>query len=143
MKFVDALLQLLQSGFNFLGDQLYKLFSFLAKPMSYIYYFFEGIFYFLYQLFNIVVKIVMIFVAMVQLFAALVAGFVRTILSMLTINFNNVPHYPSSSGQGITAVMTLLGDAGMLTVVPYIVLAILWFYFIKKIIGLIGGVSGA
>jgi phage-related protein len=142
MKFVDALLSLVSGGFNFLADLIYKLFSFLAKPLSYVYYFFEGVFYFLFQLFNIVVKVVMIFVGLFQLFIALVAGFVRTIMSMLTINYT-APHYPSASGQGITAVTDILNASGMLTVVPYIVLAVIWMYFVKRMIGLLGGGSNA
>lgn len=134
---------MLSSGFKFVGDMLYRFMTFLAKPLSYLYYFFDGVFYFFLQLFNIVVKIVMIFVALIQLFAALVVGFLRTVFSMLTIDFSAAPHFPSKSGQGIAAVMDVIGGAGMLTVAPGIVLAVVWFIFIKQIIGLLGGARDA
>jgi hypothetical protein len=41
--------------------------------------------------------------------------------------------------QGISAVLDQLRPTGLLTVVPLIILAIVWGLFIKKIVGLIGG----
>lgn len=142
MKFVDALLSSLSKGFNFVGAMLYKLMQLIVKPLSYIFYFLEGIFYFLYQLFNVVVKVVMIFVAILQFFYAIVAGFVRTLMGMLIINFSSQPiNYPSTTGQGIQAVINLVQPMGLLTVVPGIVLCFIWLFFVRKMIGLIGGVS--
>jgi hypothetical protein len=140
MKFVDGLFSLLSKGINFLGDMIGKLIEFIAKPLSYVYFFFDGLFYFLYQLFSVIVKIIMIFVAMFQFFVAIVAGFIRTVLAMLTIDFNAKPtHYPSSSFQGIQAVLDVFQPMGILTVVPMIMLAVVWFFFAKRMIGLIGG----
>lgn len=140
MTFVNALLSMLSKGFNFLGDMLARLIEFIAKPLSYVFYFFDGVFYFLFQLFNVVVKIIMIFVAMVQFFGAIVVGFVRTIMKMLSIDFNaSPPNYPGGSYKGIQAVLDVFQPLGVLTVVPLIILAITWFLFVKQIIGLIGG----
>jgi hypothetical protein len=144
MNFVSALLGALQQGFNFIGDMIFEALKFLAKPLSYVFYFIEGIFYFIYQLFNIVVKIIMIFVALIQFFVAIVAGFMRTVIAMLTINYSAVPPvYPGGSYQGVQVVLDLLQPTGILTVVPYIILAIIWFGFVKKMIGLIGGGGAA
>jgi hypothetical protein len=141
MKFVDGLFGLISSGINYIGDMIAKLIEFIAKPLSYIFYYFDGVFYFLYQLFLIISKIIMIFVAILQFFASIVVGFMRSILSMLTIDFNATPiNYPSSSYQGIQAVLDIFQPMGVLTVVPMIVLAIVWFYFAKRVIGLIGGI---
>lgn len=141
MKFVDGLFSLLADGINYLGDMIAQVIQFLAKPLSYLYYFFDGVFYFFYQIFNVVVKIIMIFGAMIQFFASIVAGFVRTITNMLTIDYDAVPvSYPSSSQQGMQAVIdNVLQPMGLLTVVPMIVLALIWFAFAYKVIGLIGG----
>lgn len=141
MKFVDMLLLLLTSGFNFIGDMLGELIKFLAKPLSYIYYFFDGVFYFLYQLFAVIVKVIMIFVALFQFFVAIVAGFMRTLLKMMTINYDATPvNYPSTSMQGIQAVIDeILEPMGVITIVPLILLAMIWFMFAYKIIGLFGG----
>lgn len=144
MTFVDSLLTMLSKAFGFIGDMLYSIIQFLAKPLSYIYYFFDGVFYFLYQLFNVVVKVIMIFVALVQFFGSIVLGFLRTVMKMLTVDFSSTPiHYPDSSLQGITVVLDLVRPMGLLTVVPLIILALTWFYFIKKMIGLLGGVGGS
>ena len=140
MKFVDKLLGFLGSGFRFVGDMLYKLMQFLAKPLSYLYYFLDGVFYFIFQLGVIAYKIISIFVALFQFFFAIVAGFLRFIGSMLWIDFSKTPiHYPSTSGQGLQVVVDMLQPTGALTVLPLICIAILWFVFIKMIIGLIGG----
>jgi hypothetical protein len=139
MKFVDKLLGLLSSGFDVLGGLLNRLITFLQKPFTYLYYFLDGVFYFFYQLFMIVVKVVTLFVALVQFFGALVLGFMRSIGELLTVNFNAPVTYPGASQEGINVVLDLFGKMGMMTVVPLILLAVLWGYFIKKIIGLLGG----
>ena|SRR5206468_5047888 len=143
MTFVDTLMTWLGQGFSFIGDMIYKLIQFIAKPLTYVYYFFEGVFYFLYVLFQIAAKIIMIFVALVQFFIAIVSGFMRTLLRMLTINYDDSAiHYPDSSYTGIQTVLDFVRPMGFLDVVPLIVLAMIWFYFIKKMIGLLGGVQG-
>jgi hypothetical protein len=120
MNFGSSLLKGSQSGFNFIGDMLSQVMNLLAKPLSYI------------------------FVALLQFFVAIVAGFFRVIYSMLTINYDAISNvYPGESYTGIQTVMDLLRPTGMLTVVPYIVLAVIWFAFIKKLIGLIGGAGGS
>jgi hypothetical protein len=140
MKFVDKLLSLIRDTSKFIGDMIYKLYEFLAKPLTYVYYFFDGVFYFFYQLWNIAVKAIMIFVALIQFFAALTMGFVRTIKGMLTVDFNSTPiNYPSTSYQGIQAVLDVVDPIGILDIVPLIILAVVWFLFVKKILGLLGG----
>lgn len=140
MKFVDRLLSLLSGGFNFVGDMLYKLISFIAKPLSYVYYFFDGVFYFILQVAVIIYKLISIFVALFQFFIAVMAGFLRFIGNMLYIDFSETPiHYPSTSGQGVKVVVDLLGGTGLTTVLPIVAIALLWFFFVKRIIGLIGG----
>jgi hypothetical protein len=140
MNFVEKLLGLMSSGFDFVGDMLFSLISFIAKPLSYVFYFFDGVFYFLYQLYNIVVGVIKIFVALVQFFFAIVLGFMRTLREMLTIDFSQTPiHFPSKTMDGVQAVLDLVDPMGVLDIVPLILIAVTWGYFIKKIIGLLGG----
>lgn len=139
MKFVDVLMSAIAGGMNMLGDMLNRLIQFLQKPFTYLFYFLDGIFYFVYQLFYVVVKIVTLFVALFQFFGALVVGFVRTLGSMLTVNFNAPVNYPGGSRQGMDVVMDLLGKMGVMNVVPLVLLAVIWGFFVKKIIGLLGG----
>lgn len=144
MSFFQGLAKLFKDGFTFIGDMLQRFVSFLAKPMSYIYYFLDGVFYFIYQLFAVVVKIVMVFVALIQFFVAMIAGFLRTIGRMLTINFKDTPiHYPSDTSVGMQVITDLVAPMGLLTVVPGIALALVWFMFAYKVIGLIGGAGRA
>lgn len=140
MIFVDSLLSMIAKGFNLVGDLIYQLFSFLAKPLTYLYYFLDGIFYFFYQLYLIVVKIIMIFVALLQFFGAIVVGFVRSITGMLSIDFDQTPvNYPDASYEGIQVVLDLVAPMGLMDIVPLILIAIVWAYFVKKYIGLLGG----
>lgn len=140
MKFVDKLLSLLVSGFNKLIDSFFALAQFLAKPLAFILQFLEGIFYFISVLFQIVIQIVMIFVAMFQFLFAIVAGVFRTIKAWLTVSPNaSDVSFPSMSNRGFSVVVDLVQPTGLMTVVPMVALAFLWFYFILKIIGLFGG----
>lgn len=144
MKFVDKLLSSLMGGFNFIGDMIYKLITWISKPLTYLFYFLDGIFYFFYQLALIVWKVISIFVALIQFFVSIVAGFFRFIGAMLTIDFSKTPvNYPSASGRGISIVLEVIEPIGLLKVVPLILIAVTWFFFIKKIIGLIGGTRDA
>lgn len=140
MNFVEKLLQLIQDGFNFLIDALYQIVVFLAKPLSYLIQFLEGIFYLFYQLFEIAVMLVMIFVALFQFIIALTAGIFRTIKLWLTVDpdMDDV-NFPSESYLGFQTLVEQLEPTGFMTVVPTIAIAITWFYFAMKIIGLFGG----
>lgn len=145
MKFVNVLTSGIASGFNFLGDMLAALIRLISKPLTFLLSLLESIFYLIYQLGYIVVKVIMIFVALLQFFGAIVIGFLRTVFAMLTINYGQTPlRYPDSSIIGLNTVLDVIRPMGLLTVVPGIVLAITWFIFIKRFIGLLGsrGVSG-
>lgn len=140
MKFVDKLLGLLKDGFDKMIDILFLLIQFFAKPLAFLLQFLEGIFYFITVLFQIVIQIIMIFVALFQFLFAIIAGVFRTIYMWLTVNPNpNDVSFPSMSNTGFGVVVDLLQPTGLMTVVPMVALAFLWFYFILKIIGLFGG----
>jgi hypothetical protein len=140
MNFIQKILD----GFKHVGDWIVngfsELFKFLAKPLSYLFYFLDGVFYFFYVLFDIVVKIIMIFVALFQFVFALIAGFLRTLFDLLTPSFNTGQvHLPSTSPQGFNVVISLVDPVGLLNIVPYILIAVVWGAFIMKILALFGG----
>jgi len=140
MKFVDKLLGLMMDGFFKVISIIYSFMEFLAKPLSYLFEFLKGIFYFIFKIFDVVVQVVMIFVALFQFLGAIIAGVFRMIKSWLIINPDaNDVSFPSTSYQGFKVVTDLLQPTGLMTVVPAVALAFLWFYFILKMIGLFGG----
>lgn len=140
MNFAEKLLQLILDGFNWLFNALYQIVWFLAKPLAYLLQFLEGIFYLFYVLFDIVVIVVMIFVACFQFLWALTAGIFRTIKLWLTVNPDvSDVNFPSESWTGFQVVVEQLQPTGFMTVVPTIAIAVTWFYFMLKIIGLFGG----
>lgn len=140
MNFVEKLLGLIVEGFDKLIDFLFMIVQFFAKPLAYLLQFLEGLFYFISVLFQIVVAIVMIFVALFQFLFAIIAGVFRTIKMWLTVSPNpNDVSFPSVSNSGFGVVVDLLQPTGIMTVVPMVALAFLWFFFIVKIIGLFGG----
>lgn len=140
MKFVDKLLGLISIGFSNVIDAFFKLIEFIAIPLSYVLEFLKGIFYFLYKFFEIAVQIIMIFVALFQFVFALIGGVFRTIKNWLTINPSaGDVTFPSVSHQGFAVVTDLLQPTGLMTVVPLVALAFLWFFFVLKMIGLFGG----
>ena len=140
MKFVDKLLSFLESGFDAVIGALFAFIQFLAKPLGYLLSFFEGIFYFILQLFEVVVLIVMIFTAIFQFMFALVAGIFRTIKGFLTISPDaGDVSFPSVTNQGFQVVIDLVQPTGLMTVVPSVCLALLWFFFALKVLALFGG----
>lgn len=141
-------------GFNniidFLGSIFGKVFDFFAKffeglinillvPLQLIVSFLEGVFYFISKLFEVVVLIVKIFVALFQFIFALIAGIVRSITSWLTFSVKGNISFPSVSESGFSTVIDILDGTGILTVLPIVATAFVWFYFVIKMIGLFGG----
>ncbi|MFD5022373.1 hypothetical protein ACFWMP_26065 [Paenibacillus sp. NPDC058367] len=139
MTFVNSLLSFLSRSMSFLGDFFSKLLSFLAYPLGWLISFLDGIWYFLTVLFKIVVAVIMIFVALFQFLGAMALGFLRTIQSFLWIDFSSTPlNYPSTSYTGLKLVSEFLGPTGIMTVVPMIMLAVVWLLFVLRVFALLG-----
>lgn len=131
---------LFSSLFHFLRNFLDALTDFFAKPLALLWQFLDGIFYFITQLFVVVVLVIKIFVASFQFLGSLCLGIFRTITSWLNPSFSGVSRFPTSaSNEGFATVMDIIAPTGLLTVVPIVATAFLWFYFVLKIIGLFGG----
>ncbi|WP_214796709.1 MULTISPECIES: hypothetical protein [unclassified Exiguobacterium] len=139
MNFIEKLLSVIVGVGQLIVDGFTNFLSFLEKPLSYVFYFFDGVFYFIMQLFDVVVKVVMIFVALFQFIAALIAGVFRTLQGLLSPTFNQPINMPSTTSQGVDVVLDLVDPMGVLDIVPYICVAFVWFFFILKILALFGG----
>lgn len=136
---IDFLSSFFSSIFDFFGKFFEGLINILLVPLQLIVSFLEGVFYFIAKLFEVVVLIVRIFVALFQYIFALIAGIVRSIASWLTFSVKGNISFPSSSEIGFTTVIDILDGTGILTVVPVVATAFVWFYFVLKMIGLFGG----
>lgn len=131
-KIFGGLFKLLSSGFQILIDLL-------AKPLKYLLYFFEGIFYFFEKVLEVVIMVVKVFVSIFQFAGSLIMGVFRTIKSWLTVDIHGSSKFVSASNEGFKTVIDLLQPTGLLTIVPMVATAFLWFYFVIKMIGLFGG----
>lgn len=125
--------------FNLIGTGFNNLIHFLEKPLSLVYYFFDGVFYFIAQLFNVLVLVIKIFTAFFQFLGAIFTGVFRTIQMWLIPGLSASPAYPSASEQGFQTFFDVVSPTGLTTVIPVIAIAFCWFYFILKIISLFGG----
>ncbi|WP_348623371.1 hypothetical protein ABFT51_20785 [Paenibacillus peoriae] len=140
MTFIETLSFYLTSFANLVADGFTKLFSFLSTPLGWLIWLIEGIWYFLTKLFEVVVAILDIFVSLFQFFGALLVGFLRTIKGLLWIDFGQTPiYYPSTVSIGMKTVVDALSPTGLLTVVPLVMLAIVWLFFVYKVFALLGG----
>lgn len=139
MNFIEKILTFLVSLGRLIVDGFTGLFDLLAKPLTYLFYLLDGIFYFFMQLFDIVVKVVMIFVGLFQFIFALIAGLFRTLHGLLFPTFDQPTNMPANSRQGLDVVLDLVDPIGILDIVPYILVAFVWFFFILKILALFGG----
>lgn len=140
MTFVNALLGFLQRFAFMIKDAFEKLIELILYPMGWLVWLFDGIWYFLYVLFSVVVKIIQIFVALFQYLGALIGGFLKAIKGLVSLSFNQTPiNFPSESQRGFQLVLDVLQPVGFMTVVPLVLLAILWIYFVIRIMSLIGG----
>lgn len=138
-SFSDKIIEGFNNFIGFIGNMFKYLFDFLEKPLMLLYQLLDGIFYFFYQLFNVVVAIVKIFVASFQFIGSMILGLFRTIKLWLTVDVTPDTNFPSATHQGFQTVIDLVAPTGLLTVVPLVALAFLWFFFVIKMIGLFGG----
>lgn len=139
MKFADKLLGLLKQGFTYVGQIIQNVLEFIALPLSYLFYFFEGVFYFIGKLFEVLLLVLSIFIAIFQFMFAIAAGVLRTLKAMLFPNFTEAfINYPSASRTGFETVLDVIAPTGLLTVVPAIATVFVWFFFSLKILGLYG-----
>lgn len=143
MKFVDFVVGKIVEGFNALGKLIYNMFSFLAPVLGFLWELLQGIGYFIVQLALVVWAVIKLFTALLQFFGALVVGFFRTIFSFLTIDFNANPiNYPSESMTGMSYVAQWLNVGGMLDVLPYVILAVVWLLFVVAVFRLFAAGGG-
>lgn len=149
-KFVEKIIRGFEKIGSFFGDVFGKLFKFfadifgelfdlLATPLNYLLEFLIGIFYFITVLFTVAMKVIMIFVACFQFVGSLIMGVIRTIGMWLGITPSGAVNLPSASSQGFEVVMDIIAPTGLITVVPMVATAFLWFGFTLKIIALFGG----
>lgn len=139
MNFAEKLFGLIVDGFNKIIDLIAMLMQFLAKILGYLLEFLIGIFYFIMKLFEVAIEVIKIFVACFQFVFALAAGIFRTIKLWITPQISGSVSFPSISNKGFSVVMDAVAGTGLLTIVPMVALAFLWFYFALKMIGLFGG----
>ncbi|MDY8049652.1 hypothetical protein UY416_25515 [Paenibacillus polymyxa] len=140
MTFIEALTFYLTSLLKLVFNGFTNLLSYLSEPLSWLVWLIEGIWYFLTKLFEVVVAILDIFVSLFQFFGALLVGFLRTIKGLLWIDFGQTPiYYPSTVSIGMKTVVDALSPTGLLTVVPLVMLAIVWLFFVYKVFALLGG----
>lgn len=130
---------LFSSLFDLISGSFQSLFEFLAVPLGWLVSFFEGVFYFFEKLFTVLVVIVKIFVALFQYLGSLIAGVFRMIKGFLTVDVNASTKFVSTTEQGFSVVVDLLHGTGLLTVVPLVATAFVWFFFCLKVFQAFGG----
>lgn len=141
MTFVDTLMSFLSGAFSVIAKGIQTLLNFLTVPLGWLVALIEGIWYFLTKLVTVVIKVIDIFIALFQFLGAIILGFMRTIKGLLFIDFSRTPiNYPSATSKGMSLVVDkILQPVGFMTVVPGILLALVWLFFVYKVIGLLGG----
>jgi len=127
---------LIADGFNMLISVISSLFKGIFAVL-------DLIFYFLSQLLALVFLVIKIFVALFQFLFAITSMFFKFIGSFLVPHFEKYPLVGRNSPDGFSVVLDLLQPTGALDVLPFALTCVLWFFFVKKVIGLFGGGSNA
>lgn len=139
MNFIEKILSSIQNFGDFIGEMFSGFLDILVKPLAYILAFFEGIFYFITKLFTVVVEIIMLFVALFQFLFAIITGFFRTLgtwLGFIPSSSYNIP--TSETQQGLNVFFEVLGGTGFMTLLPNVLIFLVWLGFIYKVINLFG-----
>lgn len=124
---------------EFIGELLGGLVEFLTLPLALLLSLLQGIFHFINVLFQIVVMILTIFIALFQFIFSISGALFRTVFSWVGFTATGSVNLPSASRQGFETVLDQVGGTGLLTVIPTVLIAVVWLLFAYKIIGLIGG----
>ncbi len=141
MTFVDTLLSWLSAAASYIGDGIQKILNVVAYPLGWLIWLIDGIYYFCFKLVMVVLAVLEIFVALFQMIGAFFIGFFKTIKGFLVIDFSATPvHYPSTTMTGMQYVIqNVLEPIGVMTIVPYILLAVVWLLFVIRVFALLGG----
>lgn len=138
MNFIERIMQLFFNLGEFIGSLFNGFIEFLTLPLALLLSLLEGIFHFIGVLFQIVVLLMTLFVSFFQLFFSVVGAFFRTIYSWVGFAPSGSVNLPSWSRQGFETVLEQVGGTGLLTVVPNVLIGLLWIMFAYKMIGLVG-----
>lgn len=135
MNFVEKIIDLF---FN-MGEHLTTLFTslveFLTMPFALLLQLLQGIFYFINVLFQILIMIVRIFVALFQFFFRIVSSLFITIGNMVGFAPTGELNLNDATRLGFDTALEQIGGTGLLTVVPNVLIAIMWLWFAYKVIG--------
>lgn len=135
MNFIEKIIQLF---FN-MGEHLTGIFSsfinFLTAPLALLLQFLQGIFYFINVLFQILISVIKIFVALFQLFFSIVGALFKSIGNMIGFAPVGEMNLNYATRLGFDTALDQIGGTGLLTVVPNVLIAIMWLYFSYKVIG--------
>ena len=135
-KFFSWLGSLIIDGFNFLFSLLMSLFQGIFAVLDFI-------FYFLTQSILVIFLIIKIFFALFQYLFSVTFMFFKFIASFIVPHFEKYPLVGFESDNGFNVVLQLLRPTGALDVLPFALACLLWFFFVKKVIGLFGGNNNA
>lgn len=139
MNFIETIMQVIFNLGDFIGSLLGGLVEFLTLPLALLLSLLEGIFHFINVLFQIVVMILSIFVGLFQFIFSISGALFRTVFSWVGFAPSGSVNLPSASRHGFETVLDQVGGTGLLTVIPNVLIAVIWLLFAYKIIGLIGG----
>lgn len=135
MNFIEKIIDLF---FN-MGEHLTTLFTslveFLTMPFALLLQLLEGIFYFINVLFQILIMIVRIFVALFQFFFKVVSALFISIGNMIGFAPTGEMNLNYATRLGFDTALDQIGGTGLLTVVPNVLIAIMWLWFGYKVIG--------
>ena len=135
MNFIETIIQLFFNIGDFIGSIFSSLIDFLALPFALLLQLLEGIFYFIVILFQVVIKIVQIFVALFQFFFSVVSALFISIGNMVGFAPTGELNLNYATRIGFDTALEQIGGTGLLTVVPNVLIAIMWIWFAIKVIG--------
>lgn len=142
MNFIENIMDLF---FN-LGEHLSTLFNgfveFLTLPFALLLSLLQGIFHFINSVFQIIILSVSIFVALFQFFFSIVGALMRTVGNMVGFAPSGSVNMNYATQLGFETALEQIGGTGLLTVVPNVLIAVIWLLFAYKVIGLLGDDKG-
>lgn len=112
--------------------------EFMAAPLELLFDLLTGIFYFIFQLFAILIYIVQLFHALFQMFMSFAAALLNTLLGFTNFSTYGTIEAHSHIREGMNFFYERLEMYGVMTTIPNVINAFVWFIFAINMIGLIG-----
>lgn len=116
-----------------------SLINIIIHPLTFLFELLQFIAMFIVKFVDLLWLVIQIIGSIFMFLVSLGAGIIRTITLWLNPHFNQDINFPDASESGLSFVLEVISKTGLLTVIPNVVICLIWFGFAVKTFEMLAG----